>query len=211
MRPWHHIIAAFVGLVLAAALVTVAFREADEGGSAQSGDAPAGLRSDASGATNPECGKRSPAQSRSPKAVNEAKTALPDIYDTAGVQRNVQSDVQRRWFARIQAFGGNCVDEVTVAPKELGVSMTFAKDVSPAQRGAFLIGAMDASFRAPLARRLLKLSWASSTADGEILIRSGAWTQFQQSYKALKLPYTLDGLRAYAKRVGLTKQELAIT
>jgi hypothetical protein len=100
---------------------------------------------------------------------------------------------------------------VTVAPRELTVSLTFADSVDAAERGAFLIGAADASFQPPLARRLLKMNWASDDKDGEIQIRSGAWTQFKQSYKALKLPFTLDGLRAYAKRVGLTEQELSIT
>lgn len=212
MRAWYHLIAALLGLALAALLVTVAFREADQSGSAQSGSpgATQAARGSGSGGANADCARSTPAAGRKPKAIAEAETGLPQIFDGAGVQREVRSSTQRRWFGRLQSFGGNCVDEVVVAERTLTVTMTFPASVPAKTRDGYLIGAINASFQAPLARRALTVNWAAGESTGSVAIRSGAWTQFQQSRRALGLDETMAGLQRYGRRVGLGPQELLI-
>lgn len=199
LKRWLHVIAALLGLGLAALIVFLVFGQASEQGSV-AGDAPG-----SAGREDALCGSVNAARGREAGTIKQARSNLPTIINEDGVEVTPRDD-QAQWFARLQASSGLCIDEVVVLPQELRISASYPGSMSGGQLDAFAVDALARAFEPPLARTLVRFDTRTGSTKRTIAVRSEAWSAFQTGRAPLGLDRSVAGLRDFAKRTGYDRQ-----
>ncbi len=215
MKLWYHVIAAVVGLAVAALIVYLVFGNASQEGAVQDGDAG----SLAAGSS--QCGSISPADANSADARAKAADSPPALFDAQGPLAAISDKFpdQQQWVARVHAAAGLCLDELSIlrsgegpsAQNRVEMILSTTDDVSAADGTAYAGGALAQAFTQPFSPRLVKLE---ATVDGKprtVVVSSRAWSAFDVSRRAIGRPATIANLKLFADASAFGTADLRIT
>ncbi len=215
MKVWYHVIAAVVGLSVAALIVYLVFGTASEQGAVQDGDAGT-LAAGTSLCGSVGAGETSSAATRAKAADNPP--ALSDANGPIAAISDKQPD-QKAWVARVHAASGMCLDELKIANSApanapainiVTATMSTTDDVSDADAASFASGVLAQSFTPPLSPRKVTLETTVGDSERRIEISSRAWRAFQARRKTIKRPATIANLKLFQQATAFGPADLRI-
>ena len=216
MKVWYHLVAATVGLALAALIVYLVFGSASQEGAVQDGDA--GSLAAGGGA----CGTIAPAATGSRDARAKADASPPALSDAKGPIAAISSDrpQQRAWVARVHAASGLCLDEIRIensAPADapatniITATMSTVDGVDDAAAGAYAAGVLAQSFTEPFFPRTVTVQSTVGESERTIRMSSRAWRAFDLRRRTLKRPVTVANLKLFQQATAYRPADLRIT
>jgi hypothetical protein len=202
LKRWLHVVAAVIGVSLAALIVFLVFGRASSQNTIE-GTAP--------GQPPTACGTIGPAGAAAPPQsdVDRAAGALPSIIDERGIEVVPSKRDQIRWFARVHAASGLCATEIAVRSKEVLVTVIPPDRADVTTAGAYALATVDQTFTAPLARDVTRITIDSPEAPPRIVrVSRRAWSAFEAMVDSGNQPRTVAGLTQSARRSGYGKQDV---
>lgn len=207
MKVWYHVIAALVGLAVAALIVYVVFGNASQQGAVQGGDAGA-LGAGAEGL----CGSIAPAKTQTAKARSLAGENLPALFDQLGpipAISDKQPD-QQAWVNRVHAASGLCIDEIRIEPEGVTITMSTVDSITPEVAGAYAAAALTQTFTPPFNPRRVTLEATVGGKDRTIIMSNRAWRAFQVRRRQLGLEPTVKNLKLFRAASGYGPADLRV-
>lgn len=203
VKVWYHLIAAVVGLCIAALIVYLVFGNASEEGATQDGDA--GALAAAEGL----CGTIDPADTTSEETRAVAGENNPALFDAQGPIPAIREDQvdQQAWVNRVTAAGGMCIDEIRIEQSGatnnlVTISMSTVDGVTDEQARAYAAGVIAQSFTPPFNPRTVTLQATVGDSQRSIVISDRAWRAYQVRRRQLKLQHTIENLVLFRQAVG---------
>lgn len=198
MKFWLHALAAFVGLVIAALIVYLVFGNASEQGATQDGSA--GTLASAESL----CGTIHPTELLSESTRALASKNPPAMSDAMGPVAAISDDKpdQKRWFARVHAASGLCIDEIQITPEKTLISMSTVASVSAQDAAIFTAAAMAQAFTAPFHPRQVTIVTLVGDSERTVTVSNRAWRAYQLRRKQLGLEHSLKNLKLFRQAVG---------
>jgi hypothetical protein len=199
VKIWYHVIAALVGLAVAALIVYIVFGNASQQGAVQEGSAPGSLDQHAGGALS---GSIAPADGTSAKARRIAGANQPSLFNDKGAISSLKPKDQRDWVDRVHAAAGLCTDEVHIVQGRTTLAISASGKVSDADIAAYTAGALAQAFTAPFdplgctACHVLVTTTVKG-ADRSALVSTRAWSAFQFARRSRHLPLTMHALAQF--------------
>lgn len=215
VKVWYHVIAAVVGLAVAALIVYLVFGNASQQGAVQDGDAG----SLAAGAS--QCGSVSPSETSSAATRAKAADNPPALFDAKGPIAAISNDKpeQRAWVGRVHAAGGLCLDELSILSSGTGsaasnvvdIAMSTTDDVSAADAAAYVAGALNQAFTTPFSPRSVTIQASVGDQERTIVVSSRAWRAFQARRAQIGRPSTIANLKLFQKASAFGPADLKLT
>jgi hypothetical protein len=202
LRGWLHVLAAFLGVALAALIVFLVFGNASDQNQIE-GDAP-GEQSATS-----LCGSVDASTVTERKVIDQASTNLPKVYNNKGKAIEPSDSKQRLWLATLHAASGLCLTEIRVLPQQLRLKAGYPDSMSATQVDAFVYATLSRSFEGPPSLRFRSLSH-EAVVDGQtrsVRISADTWGNFRRARAAMALDRSVRDLKAF-KRQGYSDAEL---
>lgn len=213
MKFWYHLIAAVVGLALAALIVYLVFGTASEEGATQEGSAGA---LDAGAAAL--CGTIDPADTTAPKSRQTAERNLPAMYDGDTPIPAITKDRpdQQSWMNRVHAAAGLCTDQIRVEQGHSTITMSTVDGVSEEAASAYAMGAIAEAFTAPFnppgcASCRVTLVATVGNGDRTASLTRRAWDAFELRRRALNQPRTMRSLANFRKATSFKPADLRLS
>jgi hypothetical protein len=206
VKVWYHLVAALVGLAIAALIVWWVFGHASEQGATQEGSAGA------LGAAETQCGTITPAELNGEAARATAAKNLPVLANEEGPIPSISDDHpdQKAWFARIHAAAGLCADEIKVDDKQTTITMSTIDSVSEADASKFAAAAIAEAFTPPLNRSSVKLEATVDGTDRTVVITRRAWNAFQIAREARNRPLDMHSLAQFRQTTSFKPTDLRV-
>ncbi len=208
VKVWYHVIAAVVGLALAALIVYLVFGSASEQGAVQDGDA--GNLAASEGL----CGTIDVADTASADTRALAGANLPALFDQLGPIPAISDEqpAQQKWVERVHAAAGLCIDELRIETTGTTISMSTVDGVDDATASAYAAGALQQAFTPPFNPRTITLTSTvgDDGAERTIVVSNRAWRAFTVRRKALGLEPTIANLKQFRKASGFAPADLKI-
>lgn len=206
-KAWLHVAAALVGLMLSAVVVVLVFGGADRDGSSPEGQAPAAQTV----AGEEACGQSRVAGATRAQALRIARRELPVILNEERQQVTVSDRKQVNWFAAIHMGLRLCTDEIEVLQRRVIVSAQVPDNATRAQIAQWTFDALGWSFEQPLVRDFSEFHVGGAGRERTLVVSRRLWTQFELNHDTLGLPFTLQGLKKFSRRVGYSQRDLKMT
>jgi hypothetical protein len=206
VKVWYHLIAAVVGLAVAALIVYLVFGSASEQGATQDGDAGA------LAASETLCGTVKPADTSSPTTRKLAGENLPSLSDAKGPFAAISDEQpkQQDWVERVHAASGLCIDELEIVPEGTAISMSTVDGVSEADAQQYVAGTIAQAFTPPLNPRRVTLVSTVGDSERTILISARAWRAYQARRRQLGIPHSIANLKLFRQASGYKPVDLRI-
>lgn len=217
VKVWYHVIAALVGLAVAALIVYLVFGSASEQGAVQDGDAG----SLAAGTSL--CGSVDQADTTSAETRAAAAESPPALFDAKGPIAEISAKFpkQRDWVARVHAAGGLCIDELSILTSGEGASakntvevlMSTTEDVDDAAAGAYAGGVLAQAFTPPFNPRSVTIQASVGDTQRTVTVTSRAWRAFEARRRQIKppRPATIANLKLFQQASAFGPAELKLT
>ncbi len=215
VKVWYHVIAAVVGLAVAALIVYLVFGSASQEGAVQDGDAG----SLAAGSSL--CGTIDGADTTSAATRAKAADNPPALFDAKGPIAAISDDKpeQRDWVARVHAAGGLCLDELSILTSGTGptaknaveIVMSTTDDVTAADASAYAAGVLTQAFTPPFSPRSVSVTASVGDQQRTIVISSRAWNAFQARRRQIKRPSTIANLKLFADASAFGPRDLKLS
>lgn len=199
MKIWYHVIAAVVGLAVAALIVYAVFGSASEQGATQDGTAPTALSDGGS-----LCGTITAAEGLRQSAITKAAKNSPALFLLDKPIDSINSDRpdQQRWVARVHAGAGLCVDELRFGEANaVTLNMSTVDSVSKSDVDAFVMQAIGQAFTAPINPPTVTVELTIGSDVRTIEVSQRAWRLFTARAKQVKQPLTTHNLVLFRKAV----------
>jgi hypothetical protein len=206
VKVWYHLIAAVVGLAIAALIVYLVFGSASEQGATQDGDA--GVLA----ASETLCGTVKPTDTSSPATRATAGKNLPTMFDPNGPITAI-SDTrpkQQDWVERVHAASGLCIDELEILPEGTRISMSTVDGVSDDDARQFAAGALAQAFTPPFNPRQVTIVATIGDSERTISMSTRAWRAYQAQRRQLKIPHSITSLKQFRQVAGYKPADLRI-
>ncbi len=202
-------IAALIGLAVAAIIVFLVFGQASE----QGGLGGAASRVEGTGrqseAPASACGSIAPVDVYEPGSVRAAAAELPPITAQGRTVRPSQQR-ERDWFGRVHAAASRCITSVTVDDRVIRLDVSFSARMTAEHRAAHAYAILSKVFDPPFARSRVIIK-VSGTPPRQIDVSAAAWRSFQRSRASFGLEPSLAGLAAARQQLGIRSDDLRIT
>jgi hypothetical protein len=214
MKVWYHVIAAVVGLAVAALIVYLVFGNASEQGAVQDGSAGS-LAASAN-----LCGSVEPDQLTAPKTRKLARANQPALFDAKGPLAAISDTKpqQQAWVDRVHAASGLCIDELHIdrsgnRNNVVTVSMSTTDDVPVGEAQAYVAEILQQAFTMPFLPIQVRVEANVGGKDRRLVVSRRAWNAYVARRRQLKLPNTVANLKLFRKDAGssLARGDLAVT
>ncbi len=214
MKVWYHVIAALVGLSIAALIVYLVFGSASEQGAAQDGDAGTYA------ASANLCGSISPAKVNGTKARSLAGENLPALFDAKGPLQGIAASQpdQLAWVERVHAASGLCIDELHIersgaTSNVVKIAMSTTGDISETDGAAYVAAVLPQVFTMPFLPAQVTVVATIGGTDRTIVMSRRAWRAYDAQRKQLGLTNSVKNLKLFKKAAGasLGRGDLTIT
>jgi hypothetical protein len=200
VKVWYHVIAALVGLAVAALIVYVVFGNASQQGATQEGAAPGAL--DAGGALL--CGSIKPEDTTSAKSRALALDNQPSLFNGQGPIAAISDKHpdQQDWIARVHAATGLCADEIHIETGRTTISLSAVEGVSDEDMAAYTAATLGQAFTAPFnplgcpACHVRVVTTIDGT-DRVVFASTRAWSAYQFARRTKRQPLTMDTLAQF--------------
>jgi hypothetical protein len=212
VKVWYHVIAAVVGLAVAALIVYIVFGNASQQGAVQDGTAPGSLDQGAGGAM---CGSIAPSAGTSAAARKTASANQPSLFTKSGAISSLKPKDQRDWVNRVHAAAGLCTDEIHIVQGRTTLAISASSKVSAADISAYTAGALAQAFTAPFnplgcGACHVEVTTTVKGADRSALVSTRAWAAFQFARKSRHLPLTMHALQQFQAASSYRAGDLAV-
>lgn len=212
VKVWYHVIAAVVGLCVAALIVWFVFGSASEQGAAQDGSAGA------LAAADNLCGTIDAADITSTETRALAHDNLPALFDAKGPIPAIADSQpkQQDWVDRVHAASGLCIDEIHIDRSGnnnlVTIDMSTIEGLSTDDAAAYAAAVLAQSFTAPFSPLSVTLDATVDGADRNVYITRRAWLAYQVRRKQLDVPHTMHALVQFKQASGTSlRDQLRIT
>lgn len=206
VKIWYHVIAAIVGLAVAALIVYLVFGSASEQGATQDGDAGA------LAASETLCGSIAPADTATKKTRALAGKNLPTLVNAQGPFAAIsdKEPKQQDWVERVHAASGLCIDELQILPEGTTISMSTVDNVSEAAARRYAADSLAQAFTPPLNPRHVKIDAAIGDSERTISMSARAWRAYEARRRQLKLQHSIKNLKLFRQASGYKPADLRI-
>lgn len=207
MKLVYHLVAALVGLAIAALIVYVVFGNASQEGARQDGSAG---ELSAEGSTL--CGTVSPADARGDRSVELAGENLPSLFDQQGPIAAIADDKpeQQRWVARVHAASGLCLDEIRIEPDGTTLTMSTVEGVSADAASRYAAAALAEAFTPPFNPPRVTLRASVDGSERIAVVSRRAWGAFQVRRKDLGQPLTMQSLSRFRAATSFRRADIRV-
>jgi hypothetical protein len=216
VKVWYHVIAAVVGLAIAALIVYLVFGNASQEGAVQDGDAG----SLAAGGSL--CGTVGTGDTTSAATRKTAADNPPALSDALGPIAAISDDKpeQQQWVARVHAASGLCLDELTIensAPEGASTRnvitalMSTTDDVNDTEAGAYAGGVLQQAFTRPFSPQRVTIQATVGGKDRTVVVSSRAWRAFEARRRQIGRPATIANLKLFQQASGFGPADLKLT
>lgn len=207
MKIWYHVLAAVVGLAIAALIVYLVFGSASEQGARQEGSA--GELS----AEGTLCGEIEPGKTSSAEARELAGENLPSIVDQEGPIPAISRDQPEHqdWVERVHAASGLCLDEIRIEPSGTTLTMSTVEGVDEAEASAYAAGAVSEAFTPPFNPPRVTLRATVGESERTAVVSRRAWNAFEVRREALDVPLTMGSLAQFRQATSYSRQDLRVS
>jgi hypothetical protein len=198
VKVWYHLIAALVGLALAALIVYLVFGSASQQGAVQDGDAGSLAASEGL------CGTIDAADINATETRELASQNLPALFDAQGpipAIADSQPD-QKDWVERVHAAGGLCLDEIRIVPEGATIAMSTVDSVDDDTARAYAAAVVAQAFTPPFSPRRVTVTATVGDSDRTIIVSGRAWRAYQVRRRQLGIDHSLSSLIQFRRATG---------